>query len=527
MSLTLCNYSASSPSTPNCVTCGSAIDFVSNPAGDGVYADDNSELLLLRSGGSFNNIYTVAYDESMPGIVSTAIVFRRNSATTSDGDTYISYNDDTVATASIIYHYDNTGILVNTITLPHPGATTVRSGSMTYSEFDGKIYFISHPFGGFGNPLSVYQLDPSNDSYVRLTGLSAGITSFPGVFANPLNGHLMFPDNFGNTRIGNPATDTMINTGLNPIPESGFPIVNTNNGHIWIVTGANTINIWDVSGVAPVNVGTATGPVGYLSKSSSSNGPVRGATYYPGDGTVGSDRMFVMYDDPGVGTYTIEFDANAPYTATTFVTLPLMVSPVNILYSYVYNKLILTYDNNLDAYDPNDGTTPYASITLGLANNVLWPYEDTANKQIVYYNMANSPANNLFWVGLDTTNALFCSEGLVDMFISNDGPYFWDEATTSWISVVSSIVLSDNLPASNLFTVTATLGAYGLTACLLISTDGGVSFSPLIDTSNELYADDTVWGAGRVYNRPIGAYSIKLQINTLNDCRVLSDEITA
>jgi hypothetical protein len=141
--------------------------------------------------------------------------------------------------------------------------------------------------------------------------------------------------------------------------------------------------------------------------------------------------------------------------------------------------------------------------------------------------MANSPANNLFWVGLDTTNALFCSEGLVDMFISNDGPYFWDEATTSWISVVSSIVLSDNLPASNLFTVTATLGAYGLTACLLISTDGGVSFSPLIDTSNELYADDTVWGAGRVYNRPIGAYSIKLQINTLNDCRVLSDEITA
>lgn len=506
-----------------CPMCGPVVDFASNPSIDGYYIDDTSEYLLLRSGGTFNSIYTDVYQASAPGTVSPATITVRNAASTSSGSTYVAYNDNTLASASILYHYDNTGALVNTITLPFAGAASVRCNWIEYSEFDGKIYFMSWP-SALGNPLSVYVLDPSGDSYTKLVGLSAALVGFPGVSANRLNGNLMFFNNLGSIQIGDVNTDTMINTGVTAIPESGLPVVNTNNGEIWVIrNGQNTINIWDVSGAAPVNVGTATAPAGFTARAGSANGTVRSITYYPGDGTIGSDRVFAVFNDAGLtGTYVVEFDANAPYTATTFVTLAYQFSPVNVLYVYSYNKLLLTYGTTLEAFTPTDGTTPYANVTIGAATNLMWPYEDSVNKQIVYFNMASNPTNNVFWIGLDTTNAVACTEGIVNFYQTvlgnNEGPYTWDSATLSWPSACTFIV--NNLGTT--FSVVATFpGITYQSGILLYSVDNGLTWNPYGGTKTE-----AEWNAGVIYNKsdvlPYTLFMLRIAILTDNNCGLAS-----
>lgn len=507
-----------------CEDCGSALGFVSNPtAGDGYYMDDASQYLFLSSGGTFNSIYTDVYQTSVPGVVSPSTVSIRNSATTASGATYISYNDNSLASASIIYHYDSTGTLVNTITLPFAGAASIRCNAIDYSQFDGKIYFISWTTALL-NPLSVYVLDPADDSYTKLVNISATLVGFPGLRTNPLNGHLMFPNNLGSTQIGDPSTDVMINTGANVIPESGFPVVNESNGYVWIIrSNQNAINIWDVSGVTPVNVGTANGPGVYAARTGSANGGVFPMVYYPGDGTPGTDRMFAVFNnDPITATLTdvIEFNATAPYTATIFVSLPFQFSPVNLKYTTSFNKVFLSYGNTIDAYAPTDGSVSFASITTA-GTNLMWPYEDTTNQQVVYFNLSSSPTNNLYWIGLDTTNAVFCSQGLARYYDMsgpiNNGPYVWDDATLSWIPACSFQVIDSG---SN-FVVTATFpGVTIQSGVLLYSTTGGVTWKSLgaNNTSSQ-------WSTGVTYNKadiPSLIYDLRIAFLTDDNCGISS-----
>ena len=505
-----------------CPMCGPVVDFVSNPSVDGYYIDDTSPYLLLRSGGTFNSIFTDVYLASSPGTPFSSVVTYRNAATTSTGATYISYNNNIVS-SSIIYHYDNTGTLINTITLPFSGASSVRCNSIDYSEFDGKIYFMSWPTG-LGNPLSVYMLDPTDDSYTKLVGLSTALVGFPSVVANPLNGHLMFANNLGSIQIGDPATDTMLNTGLTAIPESGLAVVNRANGYIWVIrNGQNAINIWDVSGPSPINVGTATAPAGYLARTGSANGAVRAMTYYPGDGTSGTDRMFAVFNNGGLtATEIIEFDANAPYTSSSFVSLAYQFSPVNVFYSYGYNKLVFNYSSNFDAYAPTDGTTPYASVTLASLTNAMWPYEDLTNKQIVFFNFSVSPINNIVYMGLDTTNAVLCTENLVNFYQvvggNNEGPYAWDDATLSWPSACTFNVT--DLGTS--FSVIATFpGVTYQSGILVYSVDNGLTWNNYGDFKTEAQ-----FNAGVTYNKadvlPALTFMLRIAFLTDNNCGLAS-----
>jgi len=505
-----------------CPMCGPVIDFVSNPAGDGYYIDDQSPYLFLRSGGTFSSIYTDLYQASAPGVVSPSTVSIRNSATTSTGATYISYNDNSLASASIIYHYDSTGTLVNTITLPFAGAASIRCNAIDYSQFDGKIYFISWPTALL-NPLSLYVLDPADDSYTKVVNLSAALLGFPTVRANPLNGNLMFPNNLGSIQIGDPSTDTMINTGANVIPEAGFPVVNEANGYIWVIRNAqNAINIWDVSGVTPVNVGTANGPVGFTAKTGSANGAVFPMTYYPGDGNPGTDRMFAIFNDAGLTvTDVIEFDANAPYTATTFVSLPYQFSPVNVIHSNSFNKIFLSYGTTIDAYSPTDGSVSFASITTA-GTNLLWPYEDTVNKQLVYFNLSSAPTNNIYWIGLDSTYAVACTEELVNFYQvvggNNEGPYAWDNATLSWPSTCTFTVT--DLGTS--FSVVAIFPGITYQGGILVySVDNGLTWNNYGDFKTE-----AEFNAGVTYNKsdvlPYTTFMLRIAFLTDDNCGLAS-----
>jgi len=188
-------------------------------------------------------------------------------------------------------------------------------------------------------------------------------------------------------------------------------------------------------------------------------------------------------------------------------------SPVNVNHSVSFNKIFLSYGNTIDAYSPTDGSVSFASITTA-GTNLLWPYEDTTNKQIVYFNMAANPTNNIYWIGLDTTNASLCAEGIVDMYLGNEGPYEFNTTTSSWDSMCTSTASV----VGTTLTVNATLSANVLTAALLYSTDYGLTWNVLADVGGNIYANPAIWLAGRTYNKPSGAVLAKVTFSTTSDC---------
>lgn len=500
-----------------CPMCGPVVDFVSNPSVDGYYIDDTSPYLLLRSGGTFNSIFNDNYLAAMPGVPSPATVSIRNSVTTPDGKTYISYNDNTAASASIIYRYDDTGTLQNTITLPFPGATSLRCNNMVYSEFDGKVYFISWANGTLGTTTRLCMLDPATDTVTStFTAINAAIAGvFPNVFANPVNGVLYISTNVVTILAVNPATDTVITT----IANAGYIQFNKDNGDFWVMqNGVNTMNVYDINNVL---LGVATAPVGLTSSAGSANGLVYGMTYYPGDGTVGSERMFAIFNDGVLTSNIVEFEVSGGFTSTVFTTIPYTPSPKNIKYSEVFNKLFFTYATTLEAYAPTDGTTTYASITVG-GSNLMWPWEDTTNQQMVYFNFATAPTSNIFWIGLDTTNAVACTEEIVNFYQvvsgNNEGPYTWDNATLSWPSACTFTVT--DLGTS--FSVVATFpGITYQSGILVYSVDNGLTWNNYGDFKTEAQ-----FNAGVTYNKsdvlPYITFMLRIAFLTDDNCGLAS-----
>lgn len=504
----------------DCPMCGPAIDFVSNPTVDGVYVDDTSQYLLIRSGGTFNDIFNDNYTAAMTGVPSPATVSIRNSVTTPDGKTYISYNDNSAASASIIYRYDNTGTLQNTITLPFSGATSLRCNNMVYSEFDGKVYFMSWANGTLGTTTKLCMLDPATDTVTStFTAINAAIAGvFPNVFANPVNGVLYLSTNVVTLIVVNPATDTVITT----LADAGYVQFNKDNGDFWVMRNTqNTINVYDINNVL---LGVATAPVGLLSATGSANGIVYPLTYYPGDGTIGSERMFGMFNNGVLTGNIVEFEVSGGFTSNVFASIPYTTSPMNIRYSYAFNKLFFTYGTTLEAYAPTDGTTTYASITVG-GTNLMWPWEDTTNQQMVYFNFSTAPTSNIFWIGLDTTNAIFCTEGIVDMYLGNQGPFIYNEGTLSWDAMVTASA-AYSTPGAGQFTLTGTFGSASVvTAALLVSTDYGFTYVPYADASGNLYANVATWAAGRVYANPGLTWQMKIVFTTTDNCSLQSSLI--
>jgi hypothetical protein len=248
------------------------------------------------------------------------------------------------------------------------------------------------------------------------------------------------------------------------------------------------------------------------------NGTVRSITYYDGDGTIGSDRFFVQYVDGSMYSY----DANAPYTETLFISAAPAAQP-NIYYTKLFNKLLWIKGTSVTIYNPEDSTDTYGVVTLS-GNNASRPTELTDFNQIVFHRYTDT--DNVIFVGLDTDNAVECEDGLVEMFISNSGPYKWDSVNSEWDSM-ATIALALDTPTVGEFTVTSTLHPDVISACLMISTDGGITYETYSDTSYTLYANIADWAAGRVYTTPVGAFSIKLKINTSTDCVIESDVITS
>jgi hypothetical protein len=510
-----------------CETCDlvDVVDFVSNPGADGWYVDDTSNLLVRITGGVIGSIFEEEATACTPlSVVGGSVIDK--GMTVAAAKTFI-YNN-TAGLASTITVLDNTTYTVlTTITLPYNANpalnVTVVPVGITYSPVDGYVYFtsnLSNP--GISTWRRVHRLDPLSYTITYDIcgdlGLPAAFTTFTrNIFIHPVTNVAYIPNNLGDSYLVDLNTDTQI--GLLGYSFS-WAAFNTDNNDVWVISQApNDIRIYD--GATHTLISTVVNSFGYIPKTGSANGAQVAITYYPGDGTVGTDRMFATYQDAGnTNLYVLEYLTSGPYTDSVFTSYPWTAAPVNIIYIPMFNKLMYTIDNVVRAFAPTDGTTEFANVTL-TSLNPCTPVIDFDTDQVVYHSYATCPGDNVMWVGLDVDFAEPCDEGIVELYVGADGPYFWDSSALTWNSMCNTILVG---PVASAFTVTATFPAAVpapaiIKAVLEISTDAGTTWTMYEDQSGDLYDIPGQWALGRVYDDPGVPFNVRVSFVTAT-CRL-------
>ena len=509
-----------------CDTCGPALEFVSNPGANGWYVDDNSQFLYNRSGGVFNTI--IEEEATIASLVPAPTNFV--STTISAGQYVIkTYNNVVPGGSGVIYIYDGglTPTLVQTVTL----RSGVYAFGVAYNAADNKVYFSSE--GTLGNPGS------ANFCSLDLATLTLAYTLTGGPFVTTaLLTYIAINEVTNEAYIvgggGSYGYITVVDLGTYTVSATitatslGDAVANWGGGYgprliEFDSTGNAWITMTNNGGTGNdiiVVDGSTYGLITFLNDSGLSY-PDEGAsgvfskniTYYPGDNTPGSDRMFVLMNDGNIYTYL----TTAPYTQTLYLNI-VSTAVDSVLYSKTFDRLFVFNGLDVTVYNPQNVLDAFGTITLSGLQGAMMPYELAYYNQIVMGRSVIAPSlSNITYIGLDEDNIQFCSEGLVDMYISNEGPYKWNTLTSSWDSM-STTTVSYATPSPSQFTVTALLDGSVVTAALLISTDYGFSWQPIADTVGNLYANPATWALGRVYNNPVGTFYLKVTFTTTDEC---------
>ena len=494
-----------------CDTCGPALNFSDNAVEDGTYVDISNDYLLSYTFGSFDNLLQVCTDEVIDG----AITDRKG--ITFGGRTWIT---EGVA----IYVYSNTAVapVLDTTITP-----AIPAGNIADMAYDPNLNLVFFVYNDTSIPLSagLRRIGTINPSTYAVTMNIAPVWSGGGYFAsrilvNPVtfekylycaDGLVYIADNGATI-----STITPVPTGVLGVNFYASMAFNENTGEAWVLTGdtASTNEIAVIDGTTyTITWVNATGIGTYNPQSTSTPLYAETIAYNPLN-----NKMFVNYVT-SVGPYDYKIQA---FDATTYVdsnyltvlTGDVSVEPKMLMYSSIYNKIVYIEDVYVHIYDSSSSTVDYNSgFTLPFKG--FNPQEDTVNNLIVLSGNGASPSNNYFWLCVDTANAVQCTEGIVDMYVGNEGPYEFNSSTSSWISMCTS-TLTPSTPGPGYFAVTAILSANVVTAALLYSNDYGLTWAALNDTSGNLYATPATWATGRFYpnQTPTSLYKVIFTTNT-------------
>lgn len=503
-----------------CDTCGPAIDFVDNPTVDGTYVDLTSNYLYEYSGGSFGNPIALTGSATVTTLqVGSTTVFRNS--VYANGKVFVASGAGAVFKIEVLDYNGGAPTIEETISIALVAPLTGAVNSMCYDPSTNLIYILGMPVFGTLAITTLAYTGPGvytiNDAVVTLGGVL-----YPWrIENNPFNGKKYITSTTGALYVFTAgATPTYIGPVLSP--GTGFYrgnlAINPVNGDVWVTTAdtTGTDEVYVINGttdtvITAVNAGVA----GYAVDSGSVNGPMHTITYSPENG----GKIIVLYTDTATGTLynLVQFDVNAPYTASVFYTdaTVYLAGIVNaVSYSYTLNKIIYNQAGVLlRAFEPTNSAVYFDALPAAVGN-IVCPIEDVANKQMVFYNFANTPTPNVFWYGLDPVSATECTQNIVDMTIGSSTLYEFDTVTQTW----SAMCTSSASVAGTTVTVTATLSANVVTAALAYSTDYGLTWTALADTGGTLFANPAIWLAGRTYAKPLGATNVKVTFSTASGC---------
>lgn len=546
-----------------CPNCGEALDFVSNPGVDGTYVDDESPILVERTGGNFGYYFEIAGTGSASGTTGGDPNFRSSTYISNPSSDYyqmIAVNTFNYPSASKIQIWNPsptpTPVLVAEFTYPSAGFGNSIFGPIAYDAVNDRIYFTILS-------LQMHYLDLATGTFTFVTnigGSPSGNTNGYGMAINPVtnkkytfaSGVLLYPPDRGANQIFSP-TGVLQNTfpfdsiyttpdptiDIEFAPTAGF--IFDNAGYAYTVTSTQVTDYdppftqRDIVKLHPVtnevvailnyDLTQTWLPLSYTNSANQS-----AMQYYDGTGLISGEKILVAYRNigpstgqtptgnawtnfPGTVTRLVAFDITAPYASSVILELPDSTygTITKFFYSYQFNKIFTNNTTNvLRAFDLA-GNVVYSETTptYNGANVYEW-YDLPFCNRVFGMNAESNPNPNLILIEpVDP-----CPSGVVKMYIGPDGPYQWNSSTNSW-DVMCSTVLT---PGTGTFTVTASFLPSIVDAALLLSTDGGTTYLPYPDQSSVLYAAPGAWALGRVYTDPGVPYSVRVTFTDNTPC---------
>lgn len=497
----------------DCPMCGPALEFSDNPTIDGTYVDVSSDYLLQYSSGSFGDLIQFANDVSVDGTVRQPISF--------GGRTWIVTNDQTIEV------YSNAAVTPTLDTTITPGVNGIVN--MVYdTDLDLVFFAYNDTVTGFRR---IGTINPSTYVVTLNVGpaFSIGVFFTQELYFNPVNFEKYVRVSDGNIYVLSAgATGLTLEATLTAVGAAAlrYVVFDPVSGNAWIATNdaTNTEEILVVNGTTYATITTL-------------NTSVPGMLVYVGNVNTNAmafysnganSTVYVIYRSL-VANYNymiIAYNAST-YAESTFldeaVATP-SILPRQIFYSTVFGKLTYTRSSIVDMFDPSSSATDYTP-TLTLSNAALKIHEDTVNDLMVFTTNVAAPTDNLLWYNVDPVNAVQCTEGIVDLYLGNEGPYIYNQTTLSW-DALATVNASYSTPIAGQFTVTAIFGSASVvTAALLVSTDFGFTYVPYSDTSGNLYANVATWSTGRVYANPGLTWQMKVVFTTTDNCSLQSSLI--
>ena len=485
-----------------CDTCGPALEFSDNPTVDGTYVDVSSDYLLEYSGGSFGNFIQFTNDVSVAGTIKQPISF--------GGRTWI------VSSDTEILVYSNAAVTPTLDTTITPGVNGIVN--MVYdTDLDLVFFAYNDTITGFRK---IGTIDPLTYTVALNVGpaFSGGGFFIQELYFNPVTFEKYARVSDGDVYVlSTGATGLTVLATLTAAGSAAlrYVVFDPVSGNAWIATSdsTNTEEILYVDGNTYATITTLnTSVVGIQPYVGNLN---TNAMAFYSNGT--SSTVYVVYRSVAANYdyYIIAYNAST-YAETVFLNEGVAdgsPQPRQIFYSTVFGKVTYTRGTLIDMFDPSGSATDYTP-TLTLPNSALKIHEDAVNDLMVFTTNVSSPTDNLLWYGLDPSNAVQCAEGIVNMYLGNEGPYEFNMATSSW----DALCISTASVVGTTLTVNATLSANVVTAALLYSTDYGLTWNVLADVGGNIYANPATWLTGRTYNKPSGAVLAKVTFSTTSDC---------
>lgn len=497
----------------NCAMCGPALEFSDNPTIDGTYVDVNSDYLLQYSSGSFGDFIQFVNDVSVDGTVRQPISF--------GGRTWI------VSASTEILVYSNAAVTPTLDITITPGVNGIVN--MVYdTDLDLVFFAYNDTITGFRR---IGTINPSTYAVTLNVGpaFSAGAFLIQELYFNPVTFEKYVRVSDGDMYVLSAgATGLTVEATLTAAGAAAlrYVVFDPVSGNAWIATSdsTNTEEVLVVNGTTYATITTLnTSVVGMQPYVGNVN---TNAMAFYSNGA--SSTVYVIYRSvvANFNYMIIAYNAST-YAETTFLNegaADLSIQPRQIFYSTVFGKVTYTRGVIIDMFDPSSSATDYAP-TLTLPNTALKIHEDTVNNLMVFTTNVAAPTDNLLWYNADPLNAVQCTEGIVDLYLGNEGPYIYNETTLSW-DALATVSASYSTPIAGQFTVTALFGSASVvTAALLVSTDFGFTYVPYSDTSGNLYANVATWSTGRVYSNPGLTWQMKVVFTTTDNCSLQSSFI--
>jgi hypothetical protein len=238
-------------------------------------------------------------------------------------------------------------------------------------------------------------------------------------------------------------------------------------------------------------------------------------TYYPGDGTPNSDRILMYGTAAGVDD-VLSMPVNGPYTVTLFYATGATSGFKSLFWSNVYQKLIQEKNGTMTVID-SSGNVVQSGVGASLGQ--ISVYHDNFADYTIWLSGSNSnPGNNVLFLETNPLGTIVCTQDLVQMYSGDSGPYYWDSATSAWVSGITWGIT--DLGAS--INVTAIFGVPIQYAQLIYSTNGGVTWEGAgsFVTAADLAGPGVTYVKNSIANPFV--VLLRLAVLTDDDCGIVS-----